>query len=210
MLLTGLRRALLAAAVACATMIVAAATPDARAATLVDTGFGGGPDWSFDSLGYYAGQFTLGSAYSITEIQASLSNTLHAGNLSAAILSDVGGLPGPSLHSQSHPMVVNFTPHWEVVTGLNWLLGAGTYWVALVPDASYFGNWRGGAPSPLAKYAFTNNSGGSWNAFPINVGVRIYGDQVTAVVPVPAALPLFACGLGLIGLLARKRRKPVA
>jgi hypothetical protein len=36
---------------------------------------------------------------------------------------------------------------------------------------------------------------------------RVLGDETTAATPLPAALPLFTGGLGVIGLIARRRKQ---
>jgi hypothetical protein len=36
------------------------------------------------------------------------------------------------------------------------------------------------------------------------------GNSLAAVTPIPAALPLFATGLGVLGLLSRRRKKAAA
>lgn len=54
-------------------------------------------------------------------------------------------------------------------------------------------------------------SGGSWDTLPANISVQLLtaaGNQTMVyVTPLPGALPLFATGLGVLGLLARHRKR---
>jgi len=47
----------------------------------------------------------------------------------------------------------------------------------------------------------------SWNGMPTEIAEIAAGDFGPAVVPLPAALPLFAGGLGLLGLLGWRRKR---
>ena len=75
-------------------------------------------------------------------------------------------------------------------------------------DGSTFGNCKD-------LYTFLDSSGmlGSWHALDqdepsLNIGAIV---ELPATVPLPGALPLFAGGLGILGLLARRRNsKPAA
>lgn len=63
----------------------------------------------------------------------------------------------------------------------------------------------GGTSSPLYGGAFYNGQGNN-NAFARSAS----GGVEVSTTPLPAALPLFAGGLGVIGLLARRKKKAAA
>jgi hypothetical protein len=63
-------------------------------------------------------------------------------------------------------------------------------------------NGLGGASSPLGGGAFYNGQGGN-NAFSVGTS----GGVTVGATPIPAALPLFAGGLGLMGFVARRRKR---
>ena len=53
-----------------------------------------------------------------------------------------------------------------------------------------------------------NGNGGSDLTGPTALRVEMLGDATAT--PLPAALPLFAGGLGVIGLIARRRKRSIA
>jgi hypothetical protein len=119
----------------------------------------------------------------------------------------------------------NPTPNWiTLFTGLT--LGPGTYYLTL-DTTGYGGGWRvdttanspalGPGVTPAgSRYGYCDNvsfpCGGYAPAMTIGTDppyvlrVDVEGTQT----PIPAALPLFAGGLGVIGLLARRRKRKVA
>jgi hypothetical protein len=95
------------------------------------------------------------------------------------------------------------------------LLAAGTYYLVL-----YDGTAAGASgpivgwdinlgPSTAYDGPFSGGMGmGNPQSYPYAEAFTIYGDSVTT--PLPAALPMFAGGLGFIGLVARRKRKAPA
>lgn len=199
--------------------LFAAALP-AQSALLVDTGPGPaglpGNLWVFNGGDKLAGQFTLATDTSIGSIQGwmGIDTFVTSGfNFDIHIYSDLHGLPELSMFSGSAfaaaptnvPAGEEYGFDWHGLSGLNWNLAPGTYWVtfegtnpiqsALMPGPSV---------NPLARYS-TNTvvTNGAWVAADdLKLGIRIEGSPV----PIPSAIWLLGSGLfGLIGFAARRQ-----
>lgn len=183
----------------------------AAAATLVDTGqptqqFGGTTVAQYQWL---AGEFTLSSAATITQVQGWLGTGAPSVGVRAAIYSDGGDAPGTKLFSADFT-AISSGGSWQGADGLAWALGAGDYWISFETDSSDPSAYMPlGAPGLLNRYAFTSNQGTSWmqNGFSGN-GVRIFGNA--GAVPEPAAWGLMILGFAAIGAVARRRTNTVA
>jgi len=183
----------------------------ASAALLLDTGTpindpSIDPPWTLGGgLQWLAGGFTLGSDSLITGIEGRIG--WDEGDLTLAIYSDAGNLPGSKLYSAAFHADRDFD--WYGRDNLNWLLGAGNYWVAfeLEPSQSYSGGMAGGAPNPMPREAIKSVMYGTdWEAYgPMGLGVRISGQTSGTSVPEPMSLALL--GIGALGLLAQHRRR---
>lgn len=188
-------------------LMLASAAP---AVVLVDTGANpGGTSWTFSYEQSFAGEFSIGSKYTLDSIEGFFGNEGGlAGNVTISLHSDAGNIPGPVLFSASTTLAANAAADWNGVYGLGWNLGVGTYWVSFITDQNIAGNMPGNAPNPLDEYAqFTNRS---WldegpNYFDyLEVGIRI---NATPDIPEPASLVLLASGLAGLGFAHRKPAK---
>jgi hypothetical protein len=180
-----------------------------QAASIADTGTPSGNSFPLELGGasWLAGQIDVSTATSIQSIQAYLNDMGAGGSFTVALYGDSAAhLPGNMLGSWA----ANFaTPAgadgWNGVSGLDFAVQAGKYWVALEVQGSdtFSGVAPVGAPLPLAKYAFNDGGFAGYQAMP-----NAFGVQVTAV-PEPEAFAMMLAGLALIGGIARRRSRQV-
>jgi len=84
----------------------------------------------------------------------------------------------------------------------NYLVGAGTYWVSLVPDIGYPPQW-GWATSATG----TNNAVQAFFGTTTSIGANMAFDIMGAPVPEPETYALMLAGLGGLALAARRRKQ---
>lgn len=188
----------------------------AQATLVVDTGTptnAVGTGWAFNSGHAYAGQFSTAGALTINSIAGYFSTDV--GNVSISLFSnsedgDGGFIPGSALQSASFATGLGALA-WNGVAALDWAVGQGSYWIVFTSSygTASQSSMPGTAGNPLAGYALTQ--GGQWyDAADLGLaqGLRVDATAAAAaVVPEPGSIALF--GLGLAGLAALGRRKPV-
>jgi len=204
----------------CAALVVCAfalASP-AHALTVVDTG--AGPDYGGGSTLYdqrpvtpqfqsLAGHFTFDQASAVQSLQGWL-NSNYPGQLTFAIASNAGGLPGQTLFSATvdvTPTAINH-PDWRGASGLDWNLGAGDYWFvisATADEPDYIASMpQGPVARPLDAYAvdYTYSTGFA-PLFGAEYGMRI---NVSAV-PEPGRIALLMAGAAVLVSVSRRRER---
>ena len=172
-----------------------------------------------------AGQFVLGAGTNVnratwygTMFSADPLNTGDTWNFNVIFYSNAASLPGAVLSSAAVSAAVTdtgvniggeraylFDASFADVA----LLGATSYWFsALNTDIQTTFRWTGATAGLLSAISL---DGINWNPSsqegrtPLNFA--LYDGGAVNVVPIPAALPLFATGLGALGLLGWRRKR---
>lgn len=181
---------------------------NAQAGVLLDTFAPGdtapGTDWALYNFGgigqSLAVSFTTASTVTVDSILAAISGT---GNVTFGIMSAATGLPSNTfLYS-----TVLTDPLANVsLTGLNWVLGTGDYWLAAVGQDSFSGVWTGGTITGPG-FSFTNPSITNW--LPDNFSAHAAA-RITTAVPEPETYAMMLAGLGLLGVFARRRKQKLS
>src|SRR5262249_46877692 len=99
----------------------------------------------------------------------------------------------------------------EFVTYLVGVLAGGGFddLVKFTWRSNYSGNFGDGTGGVL-KDLTVDSGGGVGGATLLSVTYLLTGETIDFSTPLPAALPLFACGLGVIGLLACRKKRAVS
>jgi hypothetical protein len=176
---------------------------------------------SIDSVDWVAESFTLGSTTTIGSILAYVNSTAATDNglsFTVALYGSRGPagalVPNINFQATNQGQLDQFTATystgggWIGQSGLNWTLGAGTYFVAIETDGNGVQGLvlsTGGLttlPSSVALY-----SGGAGYATDPAISTDAFGLQViAAAVPEPSSVVLLMMGLGAVGFALARRR----
>lgn len=185
----------------------------ADAATLVDTG---SPELTQNGaisvINYpYAHQsvgagFSLSGSYNITDI-ASYFWIGNPGTLTLSLYSERSGLPGDQLFSNEFS--IDGRPSikgWFGLSGLNWFVASGNYWVTYEIRGTQTFNGALEFPPPFpTKMAVRNDYYTDWTSHPSGFGLIVEGTP--ASVPEPHSFIMFLAGLSLLGGMVRGRKQ---
>ncbi len=195
-----------------ALLIAGSMMSQAQAALIVDTGpaVNTGAGWALYDWQYFGGKFSIGSGQTVHAIDGHFSAYL-GGNVSFAIHANGGNTPGAVLYAASSAIPDGTSLNWYGVSGLNWDLAAGDYWVSLRPDASIAGAVMASAANPMAQYAQGHGDYQWYDRTPgtmdfIKMGVRIDATPAAAEVAEPGNLALLGLALAGLGLVRRRMR----
>ena len=189
------------------------ASTGSKAVPIVDTGhsYTGTGGYVLSSSQWWAGKFSIDQPYLVTDVQGWIwyevgplgyvSGYPIPQTATAALYSDIGGVPGVQLYSSVFSVPVGNLVDWYGVTNQTWYLGIGTYWAAfeVQPLQTLSGGIAYLAPNPLSSYAIHSQANGlDWIAMQgLDIAMRVSGDNV---VPIPnTAILLIPC-LAFLGL----------
>lgn len=188
----------------------------AQAATLVDTGepnLSLAASLSLDSADWAADQVSFNTTVSIDSIKTYLVDDTPGETFTIALYQNLGGLPDVNTGAlYTGQVTFNGTSGWQGLTGLNWQVGAGSYWIGFESRASDTMTY-GSLPIPVSKpsavtgSAFTPSIAGDYqisNPAQYAVGLQITGSTVSAV-PEPGGIALLLAGLSFITWMVRRQ-----
>lgn len=175
---------------------------NANAALVVDTGTpdNTGTRYVVSDANYLAGQVTLNQALTLNSIETYLKSDLStpAGSkFTVALYSDNNNHVGDFISSATATYAAD---GWNGAYALNWNVGAGTYWVGI--ESYNGGNYLATqtVAAPLANTAFDDLTDlGVYTNASIAFGLRI------DAVPETDTYAMLLAGLGIMGLVARRR-----
>jgi hypothetical protein len=150
--------------------------------------------------------FTSASTVTITGVTAFIAPGDNTNSLiDLGIMADAGGLPSGTFLDDTTVTPTNAAP---VSLSPNWVISAGTYWLVAEsvpvlpgPNVNF---WQFGTTGVGAAFAFPSINA-VWRPSAETGAALITADVVAT--PLPAALPLFATGLGGLSLLGWLRKR---
>lgn len=153
---------------------------------------------------WLAGEFVLDSRSMLHGIEGFFqADADHGGAIRATIYSDGGDTPGARLFTADFFVPSYASGEWYGVSGLHWMLSAGTYWVGfeVLSNSTFSGGMLCCAPNPLLQEAFTRGPAQDWfSDDTIDIGVRISGRAI----PEPATMWLIASAILMMAWLRRR------
>ncbi len=170
--------------------------------------------YSLDSNDWLDGQITLTGPQTITSIAAFLDDPVGGAgdNFNITLYADNGSNKlGTQLFSDT--ATYNGTTGWQGLTGLNWAVIGGNYWVGLEVTSDQQTSFVAttGAPQLLANTAFSANGGANYTYRNI-AGTGLskdlnFGLTVTSISAVPELEEwlMILAGLGLVGWAVSRR-----
>jgi len=181
------------------------AAGQASAKLIVDTGVPDGTgNLVVDASDWLAGEFNLSAAQStITDIKWYLDQATSGDQFSIALYGNTSNNKPDTTAELFRGNAVYSDTGWNGLSGLNWTLSQGSYWVALEvlsPGISAI------APTTVSNHlshtAFNDGGFAGYQAMPLGFGLQI---QDSAAVPIPGAFWLFGAALASLSVI-RKRR----
>jgi hypothetical protein len=200
--------------------LVAAAGTPAHALDLINTAppSTGASFNAISSNDWLAEKFTVSGPAVINSLEAFLVSTDSANDagktFTVALYSNSGAnLPALNWFADSQGQLAQATvtytaDGWNGVSGLNWAVGAGSYWLAI---EQYGGGAEAGSlfaatsatPAALAVAFYSGGTGYQATGASDTFGLHI---SATPAVPEPSSMALVLVSLGLIGWSARRAR----
>ena len=168
---------------------------DAAVPFTTGTPNGTGTPYVVDAYDWLAVRFDVASTFTVTGVGAYLNSI--SGNpgeqFALALYDDAPGKPGALLNSAT----VNFSGNgWNGVSGLNWTLTAGSYWLGVEGIDGSFVAPSGALTMPSTATAFSDGSSGYTRYDGLQFGV--------SAVPEPATPALLL--VGIAGLMFARRK----
>ncbi|MEP6869816.1 MAG: PEPxxWA-CTERM sorting domain-containing protein [Novosphingobium sp.] len=205
-----------------ATMIGA---PAAFAVTIFNSGPGYtscGACYTVNDTQSLAGRFSVTQTTQITSILGWLAPG-YDDNLTISLLQDNGALiqsyslPAQVLNSASFAFGKLssdngfYNPRWAGVSGLNWTIGSGDYWVSFA--SNHIGDGSTAMPAlagtPTTIYSYYNPGNARWIQGGFATSFQVFGDQIVTATPEPSTWAMMLVGFGIVGYAARRRRQSV-
>lgn len=163
----------------------------------------------------YAARFTLSDPYSLTNIEAHFTDQRWrhlqvSGTATLAIYGDgiySGIIPDVNSQLYDQNFLVGAATGWYGVSGVNWALPAGNYWVAFEVRTgdTYTGAMDRNPINPIPDEALITNYGTYSDNDNLDFAYRAYGNP-SGVVPEPATMVLFGIGAAAMAMARRKKR----
>lgn len=178
------------------------------------------PAWELSHDQWLASQFALTQGYNLTDIYGymwsnpgNLTMTIYGNTfLSTSFYTYQAPDSNNRYFSKGFSVTQKDTSDWHGLSGLNWYLPAGTYWISFEAQDgdTYSGAMPYPSPNPLYREAWYGSSFGYTRWWPDNsqnIGVRI---ESNPQVPEPSSLQILvflALGIGLFPLIVNRSEK---